>query len=129
MSIPTRRPSRKPKVTAKAAALLASPPAPPPPGLTLSPEQIHEMAGALSRTRVSWEKAFAEHDQAWTRHTSQTAQLAGEAVRAYFQQHPDRLASKVRIVSYIHRDPATNQVVGTGFAVVEETPRKASDEP
>jgi hypothetical protein len=97
--------------------------------LTLSPAAVDEIAAALPRTRTEWQRTFDALDSQWTQRTAQTAQLAAEATRLYFVEHPDRLGSRVRLVSYIHRDPATNAVVGAGFAVAEETPREANDEP
>ena len=126
MTIPPRkskRPSPKPK---------PAPPASPPPlpsGLHLSDEAAAEMVAAITRTRKEWQRAFDEQESKWSQHTARSAQGGAEAAARYLSEHPEKIGSKIRVVSYLHRDPATNAVVGAGYSIVEDVPREASDEP
>jgi len=98
-----------------------------PPGLHLSDEEANEMVAAITRTRKEWQRAFDEQESKWSQHTARSAQGGAEAAARYLSEHPEKIGSKVRVVAYVHRDPATNAVVGSGYSIVEDVPR--SDEP
>jgi hypothetical protein len=78
----------------------------------------------LTRTRKEWQRLFDEQESKWSNHTARSAQGGADAVALYLSDHPEKIGSKLRVVAYVHRDPATNAVVGSGYSIVEDVPRE-----
>jgi hypothetical protein len=122
MTIPPRKPKRP---TPKPAPAMAAPIVPPgfrliPPGNIISDADLTNMKAAFETIRDSWQKAFTDLENGLNRQISGAAQAGADAALGYVRAHPERLAARVVIASWVYKHPDTGQVIGTGFRVLDD---------